>query len=172
LLRTALFCIFAFLVAAGAACILRARYASVPDTESSYAMSDESNLARYSFLQASQADTSDGRVALVEYVNLLKRIRREGLKFPEKRLRYDLGLAYLRLFRLELLAGNSQAADSYMKLAQQELSSLGWKKDDLATAALEESIDKQEAAEEKLYGSGTGLVHAHERGTGNEGSQN
>ncbi|MDE3170418.1 MAG: hypothetical protein KGL75_09760 [Acidobacteriota bacterium] len=165
ILKTALLCICSFLFAAVASGVLRARYGCVPSFKSQYASLYESNLARYALLQANQADANDGRAALLQYIGFLQGIRRQDIRFPERRLHYDLGLAYLRLFRLEKAAGDAQLASSHMRIAQQELTSLGWKKEDLSADALEKSIDKRQAAEDELYGSQTPLPNPTEDAT-------
>jgi hypothetical protein len=66
-------------------------------------------------------------------------------------LHHDFGLTYLRLYRLELAAGDLASADRYMQSAQQELSELGWKQENLSTEALAKQIETRESNEAKLY---------------------
>lgn len=153
-LRAALFCLgclLVFLLAAAVSCLLRAKYRSVPELKSEYAYLYVGNLERYSFLQYNQAGPEDGRAALLQYIKLLQRIKDEHIDFPSSTLHYDFGLTYLRLYRLESAAGNGAAADGYMRLAQREFSSLGWKEEHVSTEALEKDIETRESGEANLY---------------------
>jgi hypothetical protein len=144
-------CLLAFLLAAAISCTLRAKFKSVPELKASYARMYAANLGHYSFLQYNQAGSDQGKDALLEYIELLQRIRAEGIQFPPNLLRYDFGLAYLRLYRLELAAGDSASADRSMQSAQKELSGLGWKQEDLSAEALAKQIQTRESGEAKLY---------------------
>jgi hypothetical protein len=154
ILRTALFslgCLLTFLLAAAASCSLRARYHYVPKLKSMYAYEDAGNLDRYSFLQYNQAGPEEGRAGLQQYLRLLQRIQDEHINFPSVSLHRDLGLTFLRLYRLESAAGNDATADGYMKSAQREFSSLGWKEENVSTEALKKDIETRELNEAKLY---------------------
>lgn len=144
-------CVLAFLLAAAVSCALRAKFQSVPEVKASYARMYAENLDRYSFLQYNQAGSDQGKAALLEYVKFLQRIRAERIQFPPNLLRYDFGLTYLRLYRLELAAGDPAGANREMQSAQKELSGLGWKQEDLSTDALAKQIQTRESNEAKLY---------------------
>ena len=153
-LRTTLFCLGCLLVlllAAATSCLLRAKYRSVPKLKSEYAYLYAGNLERYSFLQYNQAGPEEGREALQQYLRLLQRIKDEHINFPSVTLHRDFGLTFLRLYRLESAAGNGAAADGYMKSAQREFSSLGWKEENVSTEALKEDIETRESNEAKFY---------------------
>ncbi|HUJ30982.1 MAG TPA: hypothetical protein VLY23_06850 [Candidatus Acidoferrum sp.] len=153
-LKVVLFCLAcatAFCVAAAASCVLRAKYSSVPELKSKFAYMYAVNLARYSFLQYNQASPDQGRKALLEYLKLLQRIRDEKIQYPQGTLHRNFGLTYLRLYRLESTAGNSAAADAYMKSAQKEWSALGWKDKDVSAEGLSKLIELRESNEQKLY---------------------
>jgi hypothetical protein len=144
-------CLLAFLLAAVVSCALRAKFQSLPEVKASYARMYAENLDRYSFLQYNQASSDQGKAALLEYIKFLQRIRAERIEFPPNLLRYDFGLTYLRLYRLELAAGDPASANRDMQSAQKELSGLGWKQEDLSTDALAKQIQTRESAEAKLY---------------------
>lgn len=144
-------CLLAFLLAAATSCLLRARFRSVPELKATYAYMYAANLEHYSFLQYNQADSDQGKAALLEYVKLLERIQAESIQYPPNLLHHDFGLAYLRLYRLELAAGDLTSANRHMQLAQKELSELGWKQADLSTEALAKQIETRESNEAKLY---------------------
>ncbi len=148
-------CGLVFLLAGAVSCALRAKYSSVPKVKSAFAYEYAANLEQYSFLQYSQANSEQGRVALLDYLRLLQRIRDEQITFPQTTLHRDFGLTYLRLYRLESTAGNPAIADQFMKSAQQEWP-LGWKTEDVSSEALNKLIEKRELNERKLY-NGSGL---------------
>lgn len=85
-LKSALLCILCFLMAAAATCFLRAKYHSLPDTRALYAYDYVSNVDRYSFLQYNQSGADQGRTALLQYLKLLQRIRRENIDYPSNLL--------------------------------------------------------------------------------------
>lgn len=144
-------CALAFLLAAAVSCALRAKFKYVPELKASYARMYAESLDRYSFLQYNQATSDQGKAALLEYMKLLQRIRAERIELPPKLLRYDFGLTYLRLYRLELAAGDPATADRDMQSARTELSGLGWKQEDLSSEALAKQIQTRESNEAKLY---------------------
>jgi hypothetical protein len=153
-LKTILFCsacALVFLLGAAGSCALRAGYSSVPKVKTEFAYMYASNLDQYSLLQYNQAGPDQGREALLIYLKLLQRIRDEHIQYPQALLHSDFGLTYLRLYRLESAAGNSTAADDYMKSAQKEWSQLGWKNDDVSPEALRKMIETRESSEQKLY---------------------
>ncbi len=153
-------CALTFFLAAAINCALRAKYKSVPELKASYARMYAANLGHYSFLQYNQAGSDEGKDALLEYIEFLQRIRAEGIQFPPNLLRYDFGLAYLRLYRLELAAGDPASANRYMQSAQNELSGLGWKPEDLSAEALDKQIQTRESGEAKFYNTGPGEISA------------
>jgi hypothetical protein len=116
-----------------------------------YAYVDAGNLERYSFLQYNQAGPEEGRAALQQYLSLLQRIQDEHINSPPDTLHRDFGLTYLRLYRLESAAGNSVLADGYMRSAQKEFLSLGWKEEDVSTEALKKDIETRELNEARFY---------------------
>ncbi len=144
-------CVLAFLLAAAISCALRAKVKFVPEVKASYARMYAENLERYSFLQYNQAGSDQGKAALLEYIGFLQRIRTERIDLSQNLLRYDFGLAYLRLYRLELAAGDPASANRYMQSAQKELSGLGWKPENLSSEALSKQIQTRESGEAKLY---------------------
>jgi len=87
------------------------------------------------------------------YLDVLKRIERGGAALPETTLHFELALTYLRLYRLELAAGNPASADEYMRSAQKENLALGWKEADASAEALARIIATRETNEAKLYNS-------------------
>jgi hypothetical protein len=147
-------CAAVLVAAAVASCALRAKYSLVPQLKSTDAYMDATNLDRYSFLQYNQAGPERGQRALLKYLKLLERIKAEGIEYPQAILHRDFGLVYLRLSRVELLQGNSVAADNYMNSAEKEFSALGWK--DVSVEALTEYIETLESNERRLY-NGTGI---------------
>jgi hypothetical protein len=144
-------CVLAFLLAAAVSCAVRAEFKSVPEMKASYARMYAESLDRYSFLQYNQASPDQGKAALLEYLKFLQRIQAERIEFPPNLLRYRFGLTYLRLYRLELAAGDPANADRDMQSAQKELSGLGWKQQDLSTEALAKQIQTRESSEDRLY---------------------
>ena len=150
-LKTILFCfgcLLAFLLAATASCVLRAKYSSIPALRTRFAYMYADNLAHYSFLQYSQAGSEQGRAALLQYLNFLQRIRNEHIQYSARTLHTDFVLTYLHLYRLESTAGDSAVADGYMKDAQREWSALGWKNEDASIEAfkkLNQSLQTSEA---------------------------
>jgi len=158
-------CVLAFLLAAAVSCALRAKFKFVPEVKASYARMYAENLDRYSFLQYNQASSDQGKAALLEYIKFLQRIRAEHIEFPPNLLRYDFGLAYLRLYRLEMAAGDPAGADRDMQSAQEELSGLGWKQADLSTEALAKQIQTRESNEAKLYNAPPREIPAIHTGT-------
>lgn len=153
-------CVVAFSLAAAVSCALRAKFKCVPEVKASDARMYAENLDRYSFLQYNQASPDQGKAALLEYIKFLQRIRAERIEFPPNLLRFDFGLTYLRLYRLELAAGDPASADRDMQSAQKELSGLGWKQEDLSTDALAKQIQTRESNEAKLYNASPADVSA------------
>ncbi len=150
-LKTILLCGVCFLVAATVTCVLRAKYKWLPDLKESYAFDYANNVERYSFLQYSQVGPEQGKVALLQYIELLDRIRRENIIYPQNLLRRDFALTYLRLYRIEFAAGNASAADNYMKSAQRELLAQGAKEQQVSPEALTKLIEERESREAQLY---------------------
>ncbi|MHB8755883.1 MAG: hypothetical protein ACYC92_13150 [Candidatus Acidiferrales bacterium] len=141
-------CFLAFLLAAGVSCALRAKYSLVPKLRTEFAYMYADNLAHYSFLQYNQAGSDQGRTALLQYLNLLQRIRNERIPYSARTLRLNFILTYLHLYRLESSAGNSTAADNYIKSAQKEWTDLGWKNEGSSIEAfkrLNQSLRTSEA---------------------------
>lgn len=154
ILNTTLFCfacLLAFLLAAAVSCALRAKYSALPSIRAELADMYAANMQNYSFLQYRQASPDQGTIALLLYLKLLQRIKDQGIRYPESTLHFQSGLAYLRLYRLESIAGDSTAAGGYMRSAQKECSALGWK--DVSTESLVKLIETRELNEAKLYNS-------------------
>lgn len=150
-LKIILLCGACFLVAATVTCILRVTYRWLPDLKESYAFDYADNVERYSFLQYSQAGPEQGKKALLQYIELLERIRRENITYPQNLLHRDLALTYLRLYRIESTAGNTSTADNYMKSAQKELLAQGAKEQQVSPEALTKLIEAREFQEDELY---------------------
>lgn len=150
-LKTILLCGVSFLVAATVTCFLRAKYNCLPDLKESYAFGYADNVDRYSFLQYSQAGPEQGKVALLQYIKLLDRIRRENIIYPQNLLHRDFALTYLRLYRIESAAGDALAANDYMKSAQKELIAQGAKEQQVSSKALTKLIEARESREAELY---------------------
>lgn len=153
-LKTILFCsacLLVFLLAAAVSCALRAKYSSVPKLRAEFSSMYAANLREYSFLQYNQASPDQGKTALLQYLELLRRIKDKKIQYPKNTLHRDSGLTYLRLYRLESTAGNYTAADDYMRSAQKEWSALGWKDKDVSTEALTKLIETRELNETNLY---------------------
>ena len=144
-------CALIFLLSAALSCVLRARYSSVPKQKAEFAYMYAANLEQYSFLQYNQAGPEQGRESLLQYVQLLQRIRDEHIEFPPNTLHRDFGLTYLRLYRLESSAGNSAEAAGYLKASQTEWAALGWKAEDVSPEALTKLIAKRESNEARIY---------------------
>lgn len=156
IIRTLLFCaacLLAFLLAGAATCTLRARYGVIPKVRARFAYMNIANLHIYSFLEYNQANSEQGKAALLLYLDALKRIENDGAVLPKTTLHYESALTYLRLYRLELAAGHSASADDYMRSAQKEDLALGWKEADVSTEALARIIATRETNEAKLYNS-------------------
>jgi hypothetical protein len=140
-----------FLLAGVACCAIRAKYRCLPMVRAGLAPAYVAFFRDYSFLQYRQAGGEQGETALLGYLGILQKIRDEGIDYPQNSLRFDSGLTYLRLYRLELAAGNTPQASEYLKSAQKELTRLGWK--DVSTETLIKNISAREAGEAKLYNS-------------------
>jgi hypothetical protein len=156
IIKTLIFCatcLLVFLLAGAATCTLRARYGVVPKLRARFAYMNLANLHVYSFLEYNQANPEQGKAALLLYLDVLKRIEKDGAVLPETTLHFESALTYLRLYRLESAAGNSAAADDYMRSAQKENLALGWKEADVSTEALARNIATRETNEAKLYNS-------------------
>lgn len=158
-------CTLVFLVAAATTSISRAKYRLIPRLKTEFAYMYAGILERYSFLQYSQAGPDQGREALLRYLKFLQLIRDEPIQYPPQLLNRDLGLTYLRLYRLESAAGNSVAADESMRSAQGAWSAVGWKNDEVSAAALQKLIETRESEEQKLYNNVGGLRPATEERT-------
>lgn len=150
-LKSALLCILCFLMAAAATCFLRAKYHSLPDTRALYAYDYVSNVDRYSFLQYNQSGADQGRTALLQYLKLLQRIRRENIDYPSNLLHRNFALTYLRLYRMESSVGNASAAHSDMNLAQRELLAQGAKEQQVSAETLAKLIAARETKEAEIY---------------------
>lgn len=156
-LKTVLFCfscLLAFLLAAGVSCALRAKYRSIPALRTQFAYMYAGNLAHYSFLQYNQAGSDQGRTALLQYLSLLQRIRNEHIEYSARTLHLNFVLTYLDFYRLESTAGNSAAADGYMKDAQREWSALGWKNQDASMEAFKKLNQSLQASEAQFSSGG------------------
>jgi len=145
-------CLLVFLVIGAASCTIRVKYRDLPKVRASLAYSYAAFFGEYSFLQYNQVGGKQGKKALLDYLGILQRIQNEKIKYPEKALHFYSDLTYLRLYRLEVAAGNSAKADEYIKSAQNELAILGRK--DVSAENLIRSIEAQEADEARLYNSG------------------
>jgi hypothetical protein len=150
-LKTVLLCCICFLAAAAVTCFLRAKYGWLPDLKATYAYAYIGNVQRYSFLQYNQATPEQGRAALLQYLNLLERIRSEHIAYSANLLHRDFALTYLRLYRLESAAGNSSTADNYMKSAQKELLAQGAQEKQVSAEALAKLIAARELRESEVY---------------------
>ncbi|MFZ0213512.1 MAG: hypothetical protein WBE20_05910 [Candidatus Acidiferrales bacterium] len=150
-LKTILLCGMCFLVAATATCVLRAKYGWLPSLKASYASDYSENVGRYSFLQYNQAGPEQGRTALLQYLNLLERIRRENIDYPKNQLHRDFALTYLRLYRIESAAGNASASDNFMKSAQKELLAVGAKEQRVSPEVLAKLIETHDSKMDQLY---------------------
>ncbi|HEY6265923.1 MAG TPA: hypothetical protein VIW93_14070 [Candidatus Acidoferrum sp.] len=145
-------CLLVFLITGVASCAIRVKYRDLPKVRASLAYSYAGFFGEYSFLQYNQAGGKQGITALLDYLGILQRIQDEKIKYPEKALHFCSDMTYLRLYRLEVKAGNSAKANEYIRSAQNELAILGRK--DVSAENLIKSIEAQEAYEEKLYNSG------------------
>lgn len=170
-LKTILLCGLCFLVAATVTCFLRAKYSRLPSIRTSFAYDYADNLDRYSFLQYSQAGPEQGKVALLQYIKLLDRIRRENIIYPQNLLHRDFALTYLRLYRIESAAGYVLAADDYMKSAQKELVAQGAKEQQVSPEALTKLIEARESREAELYNQVTVSAGPKNSDTSKEKSQ-
>jgi hypothetical protein len=150
-------CTLVFLVAAATTSISRAKYRAIPRLKTEFAYLYAGILERYSFLQYSQAGPDQGKEALLRYLKFLEQIRDEPIQYPPNLLNRDFGLTYLRLYRLESTAGNSVAADEFMRSAQVAWSAVGWKSDEVSVASLQKLIEARESEERKLYNNIGGL---------------
>jgi hypothetical protein len=104
----------------------------------------------YAYLQYKHADPQHGREALLTYLDALHWLEEKRSPVLRKQLAFDSGLTYLRLFRLEQASNNTANAEKFIKLAQAEFSSLGWK--DVSEIRLQSSIETREANERTLDG--------------------
>jgi hypothetical protein len=87
----------------------------------------------------------------LDYLGVLQKIQNEGIQYPQRTLHFDSGLTYMRLYRLDLAANKPAEATDYLKSAQREFSSLGWKDDVVSPENLIKKAEMREASEAKLY---------------------
>jgi hypothetical protein len=144
-------CLVVFLVAGAATCAIRAKYKYTPMVKSSMAHSYVSLVGEYSFLQYNQAGGEKGKTALLDYHGVLQKIQNEGIQDPQRTLHFYSGFTYMRLYRLDLAANKPAEATDYLKSAQREFSSLGWKDDVVSPENLIKKAEMREASEAKLY---------------------
>lgn len=142
-------CLLVFVVTAATSCAIRAKYWELPKLRAGFAHSYAAFLGEYSFLQYKQAGGEQAKTALLAYLGELRRIQREKIRYPENSLHFDSALTYLRLYRLEVAANNPSKADEYLRSAQKELTSLGWK--DVSAEHLIRVIAAREIDEARLY---------------------
>jgi hypothetical protein len=140
--------VLVFLIAGAATGLIRAGHLFAIE-RSSVAYSDASLLEQYSFLQYNQAGREKAKAALLTYRDVLQKIRSEKIAYAPNTLHFDYGLTCLRLYRLEVAANQPSEADTYLRSAQKEFSSLGWK--DVSSDFLAKTIDTREAAEARAY---------------------
>src|SRR5690348_7744944 len=140
-----------FLLAAAATCVFRTKYSTLPRVRTSLAFNYADNVRRYSFLQYTQAGPQQGKTALLQFVNLLQRIRHENIIYPANELHNDLALAYLRVYRIESATGDEATANNYMKSAQEELLAEGAKRQRVSTEALAKLVEAHDAREAAFY---------------------
>lgn len=140
-----------FLLAATLSCVIRSKYSSLPEIRAGEAGMEAAMLYQYSSLEYTQAGPEQAREGLLQYIRFLERVRNEHIDYPKNEFHADLGLAYLRLYRLESGAGDADAADAYMTNAQKELARLGWKEKDLSREALVKLIETRTSNDVKFY---------------------
>jgi len=151
-LKSVLFCmacVLVFALAAVATSSMRAGRWVMPKLRANLAYSYASLFGDYAFLQYNQADTEQAKAALLDYLGILQKIRRQGTQYPERTLHRDLGITYLRLYRLNLAANRPSEAMADLKSAQEEFSGGGLK--DFSAESLVKQLDEREAGEAKLY---------------------
>jgi hypothetical protein len=102
----------------------------------------------YAYLQYKHADSQHGESALLDYLNAVQWLQGKRNPILRKQLAFDSGLTYLRLFRLKQASNDTENAEKFMKLAQSEFSSIGWK--DVSETALQRRIEAREANEVSL----------------------
>src|SRR5713101_6923828 len=144
-------CLVVFVVVGAATCAIRAHYKYTPVVKSSMADSYASLVSRYSFLQYNQAGGEQAKKALLDYLDVLQKIQNEGIQFPRSTTHFDSGLTYMRLYRLGVEANKPAEAADYLKLAQAEFSSRGWKSESISSESLIKKTEMREASEAKLY---------------------
>jgi hypothetical protein len=150
-LKIALFCLgclSVFFLAALITSGLRIRR-ELPRLKNSSTYQYAGLIGDYAFLQYNQASSEQGRAALLEYADVLQRARAHGANVPGKVLNFQLGLTYLRLYRLAIATHDLAKASDYLSAGQKEMSSVGHK--DIPTEELIEAMQKREAEEDKLY---------------------
>jgi hypothetical protein len=152
-LRKILFCfacLAMFLVAAALSCAIRAKYRAIPRYRSNIALSYLGLVGDYSFLQYNQAGGEAGRAALMEYLDVLRKIENEKIPFSQNMLHGFRGLTYLRLYRLAHAENKPDEETNDLLSAQKEFLSSGFK----GVASPEDwakSIATREAWEAKHY---------------------
>ena len=110
----------------------------------------------YAYLQYKHADSEHGREALLSYLDAIQWLEEKRNPILRKRLAFESGLTYLRLFRLEQTSNNAASAEKFMKRAQMEFSSLGWK--DVSETHLQQSMETRESGEMTLDGNDNALA--------------
>ncbi len=108
--------------------------------------------ADFAYFQYKHADRQHAKQALLGYLDAIHWLKEKQDPILRKRLAFDSGLTYLRLFRLEQASNNAAGAEQFMQLAQAEFSSLGWK--DVSETHLQKSIETREAGEVALDSDG------------------
>ena len=132
-------------------CAITAERRYIPLIKSKDARMYLQNLRDFAFLQYTQAGPDQARAAMLVYLGGLKRVQDEKIPYGQNAMHYDAGLAYLRLYRLESAAGNSEVADEDLRAAQKQFADLGWKPDQFSVDALIKASESREAQERKTY---------------------
>lgn len=157
-------CLGVFLVAGALTCAIRVKYRTVPELKSRVAYSYAGLVADFSFLQYNQAGAEPGKSALLDYLEVLRKIQNEKIRYSPNKLHSDYGLTYLRLYRLELAEHEPTEAAAYMTSALKEFAGVPWKAD-LSAEVLANAIATREDSENKNYNNvkGTPVAAGGER---------
>ena len=76
-------CLLALLTAAAASCAFRVRYGNLARLNTSMAYSYASLFGDYSLLQYNQAGGEQGKKALLDYLEILQKMRDQGIRDPK-----------------------------------------------------------------------------------------
>ena len=144
-------CLGMFLIAGVLSCAIRAKYRCVPELKSTLAYSYADLVSDYSFVEYNQADSQRGELAMLNYLEVLRKIQSEKIHYPQNKLHFECGLTYLRLYRIELAENKTAEAASYMTSAQDEFAALGWNKEALSADNLAKRLSSREASENKNF---------------------